>query len=88
VNREDREELKEMLKETVSPIVKLQEEHHRTLFGDGSESHQGLRVDVDRLKQEAMSRSRHFWVIYPVLILTALKVLWGWITGNGKVPVP
>ena len=51
MNQEDREELREMLKLTIKPIDDLLQEHHRTLFGNGTEGNQGVRVDVDRIKQ-------------------------------------
>jgi hypothetical protein len=50
-NRITKDYLKEILDLKLEPIVKLQAEHHRTLFGDGSEGYQGLRVEVDRIKQ-------------------------------------
>jgi hypothetical protein len=88
MNREDREELREMLEDVLKPIVQRQEEHHSTLFGDGSEANQGLRVNVDRLRVESRTRSRHFWVIYPAVIMSAAKVVWDWLTGHGKMPTP
>jgi len=35
----------------LEPIRRMVEMHDRTLFGNGSEGNQGIRVDVDRLKQ-------------------------------------
>ena len=83
MNKEDRDELKEMLGLFIKPIVDLQEEHHRTLFGDGSENNQGLRVDVDRIKQEKKKDDRHFMVIYSGVVGLSLKAAWEWISRGG-----
>lgn len=80
MNKEDRDELKEMLELVVKPIDKLLQEHHSTLFGDGSDSRQGLRVDVDRLKQD--QKIRYFF--YVSLLGLALKDFWEWVTSIGK----
>lgn len=56
--RDRDERLRELLAEEIEkankPIVEKLSEHHRTLFGDGSEGNQGLRVDVDRVKQRGI----------------------------------
>lgn len=38
----------------IEPIRKMLEMHDRTLFGDGNENNQGLRVEVDRIKQKGV----------------------------------
>ena len=79
MNKEDREELKELLALVIKPIDDLLQEHHRTLFGNGTEGNQGLRVDVDRIKQTEKSRDRHFWALYPGVALALGKALWDWL---------
>jgi hypothetical protein len=86
MNAQDRAELRTMLEDILKPIVQRQDEHHSTLFGDGSEHRQGLRVDVDRLKQIEGGRSRHFWAVYTVLIGLILKDLWTWVRSLGGAP--
>lgn len=71
-----------MLDLVVKPVVELQREHHKTLFGDGSESNQGLRVDMDRVKQDRRRSDRHFWVVYPTLLALLLKTVWDFIIGH------
>lgn len=83
MNKEDREELVELLRLTVKPIDDLLQEHHRTLFGNGSESHQGLRVDVDRLKQGDVRKEKHFWLLYAGVVSVGLKAIWEWMTSHG-----
>jgi hypothetical protein len=83
VNKEDREELKDILGLIVKPIVDLQQEHHKTLFGNGSEGNQGLRVDVDRLKQDTARKDKHFFILYGSGVGLALKAGWDWISGRG-----
>lgn len=80
MNKEDREELKELMALILKPIDDLLQEHHRTLFGSGSDDHQGLRVDVHDLKEERKSRDRHFWVLYPTVIGVSLKAIWDLFT--------
>lgn len=83
MNKEDRDELKEMLGLMIHPIVKLQTEHHETLFGNGSEGNQGLRLDVDRLKQDRLSKDKHFFILYTSAIGLGLKAAWEWISSRG-----
>lgn len=82
MNQQDRSELKEMLDLTVKPIRDLLGEHHKTLFGDGSEGNQGLRVDMDRVKQDKRRDDKHFLVIYSGVVGLALKAGWEWIRGG------
>lgn len=82
MNREDREELKMMIEDALKPVVGLLEEHHRTLFGDGSDAGQGLRVHVDRINQDRRRSDRHFWILYPALAGMVLKSLWDWIASH------
>lgn len=86
MNREDLEVLEKVLERIVSPIVKLQQEHHRTLYGDGSDGNQGLRVNVDRLKQDAVARKVWSLIFRTSLVGLVLKDVWAWFTG--KVPTP
>lgn len=81
MNQQDRSELKEMLDLTMRPITALLDEHHRTLFGDGSEGNQGLRVDMDRVKQDKRRDDRHFFVIYSGVVGLGIKAAWEWIKG-------
>ena len=83
MNQEDREELREMLKLTIKPIDDLLQEHHRTLFGNGTEGNQGVRVDVDRIKQNERRADKHFWVLYPSIIAFGLKAVWDIVTTRG-----
>lgn len=83
MNKEDREELKEMLGLIIKPIEELLQEHHSTLFGNGSDGNQGLRVDVDRLKQSETRKDKHFWVLYAGVIGAIFKVFWDWISSRG-----
>ena len=83
MNKADRDELREMLEDVLTPIVQRQEEHHSTLFGDGSEANQGLRVNVDRLRVESDVRSRHFWAVYVIIAGIAIKDLWMWVRSLG-----
>lgn len=76
MDKEDREELQEILRLVVKPIDDLLQEHHRTLFGNGTEGNQGLRVDVDRIKQNEQRADKHFWILYPATITFALKAAW------------
>ncbi len=81
--------LEKVLERLLAPIIKLQEEHHRTLFGDGSDGNQGLRVDVDRVKQDRRRGDAHFWVIYPIIAGLFLSRLWEWVQalfGGKNVP--
>lgn len=81
MNQQDRAELKDMLDLTIKPIATLLGEHHKTLFGDGSEGNQGLRVDMDRVKQDKRRDDKHFAVIYAGVVGLALKSAWEWIRG-------
>lgn len=83
MNKEDREELKEMLDLTIKPIRDLLNEHHKTLFGDGSEGNQGLRVDMDRVKQDKKRDDKHFFLIYSGVVSLGLKAAWEWVTTKG-----
>lgn len=67
MDKEDRDELKEMLDLYFKPFTEKLGVHDRTLFGNGTEGNQGLRVDVDRLKQEENRRTWHIralWVAF------------------------
>lgn len=47
------------------------QEHHKTLYGvNGSP---GLDKSVDRLLAIEQSREKHFWVIYPALVISLAK---------------
>lgn len=83
MNQQDRAELKEMLELTISPINSLLKEHHKTLFGDGSEGNQGLRVDMDRMKQDKKRDEKHFAVVYASLVGLSLKAAWEWVSSRG-----
>ncbi len=82
MNQQDRSELKEMLDLTIRPITNLLNEHHKTLFGDGNEGNQGLRVDMDRVKQEKKRDDKHFAVIYSGIVGLSLKAAWEWIASR------
>lgn len=82
MNREDREELREMLSLVVKPIDDLLQVHDRTLFGNGSEGNQGLRVDVDRLKQGKKNEEKHFWLLYAGIVGVIVKSAWAWVTSR------
>jgi hypothetical protein len=86
MNKEDREELKELLGMVIKPIDDLLQEHHRTLFGNGSDGHQGLRLDVDRLKQREIGKEKHFWALYIGVIGVTLRGLWEWLNSRGVHP--
>ena len=63
----------------LEPINKMLAVHDRTLFGDGSEGNQGLRVDVHDLKTGAKRKN---WILSimatPVLAGIGMKI-WDWI---------
>ena len=79
MNKEDRDELKEMLILHIKPVSDLLSEHHRTLFGNGTDGHQGLRVDVDRLKQEENRRTWHIRALWVAFLGGTAKVVFGWL---------
>lgn len=79
MNKDDRDELESILGLIIKPIVELQREHHKTLFGDGSENNQGLRVDVYGLKQDRRRDDKHFWILYTGVVGVGLKAVWEWI---------
>lgn len=58
----------------LSPINELLKEHHRTLFGNGTE--QGLRVDVDRLKQTEKVRVWYLRGIIGSFLVSAGHSIW------------
>lgn len=63
----------------MEPVSKMLAVHDRTLFGDGSENNQGLRVRVDRVEQDGKRRT---WLLRaisaPVLAGIGMKI-WDWI---------
>lgn len=80
MNKEDREELMEMLDLYFKPFTERLGEHHRTLFGNGTDGNQGLRVDVDRIKQAENSRTWHIRTLWVGIVATAIKGVWDAIT--------
>ena len=51
----DKEEFKEIFDLKLNPIMDKLSEHHETLYGNGKE---GLKVQVDRLEQEAKRNAK------------------------------
>lgn len=74
--------LEKLLDAKLKPVNDLLQEHHRTLFGNGTEGNQGLRVDMDRIKQVENSRKAHFLIIYTALVGGAFKAAYDWITSR------
>lgn len=81
----EREERQEKLFEAkLDPINELLAEHHRTLFGNGSEENQGIRVDVDRLKQTEKTRTKYIGALVLAIVASIGQSIWKMINLGSK----
>ena len=67
------------------PIHKLLGVHDRTLFGDGSEGNQGLRVRLDRVEQAGKTRMWYLRALVGAILIAVGQSIWKMITfGSAK----
>jgi hypothetical protein len=51
---------------------------HVEIFEKHIEDDKKVEIKVDRLEQKAITRDRHFWAIYPALVVGYLLWFFGW----------
>jgi hypothetical protein len=68
----------ERLDEKLEPILKMLENHEKSLHGNGTP---GLIIRTDRLEQAEETRKRHFLVIWGGIATVGVKAFWAKIFG-------
>ena len=59
----------------LNSVVKLQDEHHTTLYGNGAP---GLKTRVDRLEQTEATRSKLVWIAVTAAGTALAKSIASW----------
>ncbi len=61
--------------------VKKLNEHHDEIYGKDSDT-PGLKIKVHDLVENKKKADKHFWVVYPAIIVLALEAIREFIMGH------